>query len=514
MKGTTRSIRKDYLQADTPLRGFFEHSPLNPDFEAIIREKSKTTISREVLSDIIRGQYSHLELYPATEEALKKLASPTSFTVTTGHQLVFLGGPLFTTYKVLHTIKLAQTLSQKFPNYQIVPIFWIHTEDHDFEEINHYYPSYREMVEYSGSFSGKVGQHLIEPEISELLPLHFSSELREAYEAGKSWTDAYRSFMHQLFGPLGVLMIDADDPRLKSQFRKVFRRDIQENFSQACVNTTSDQLREKGYIPQVHPREINIFYLKGPLRNRIVKEGGRYRANQTEIYWTEKELLELLDQHPEYFSPNVCLRPLYQEQILPNLAYIGGWGELSYWMQLKGLFQEVNTPFPLLMPRMSATLFRAEEAQKWKDFGLSLQEIESPIPQLNKKLLQKYWKADSLKTHFESIHTELSRLESYIQTFSQTLPRSVEGHKVKSQRFFQRLEKKLEKSIMQGHPEFRELAALKEIIQPDRVRQERVLSLASFPNYSPQDLIKQIFESCQPLNYSPRIVTLEKMVQG
>ena len=139
---------------------------------------------------------------------------------------------------------------------------------------------------------------------------------------------------------------------------------------------------------------------------------------------------------------------------------------------------------------------------------MSLEEIDIPIPQLNKKLLQKYWKADSLKGHFENIHAELTKLESYIQTYSQTLPRSVEGHKVKSQRFFERLEKKLEKSIMQGYPEFRELAALKEIIQPDRLRQERVLSLASFPGYSPQDLIKQIFESCQPLNYTPRIITL------
>ena len=155
MKGTTRSIRKDYLLPDTPLREFYEHSPLTPDFESILQEKSKIPLSREILSEIIRKQYNNLTLYPATEEALKKLASPNSFTVTTGHQLVFLGGPLFTTYKVLHTIKLAQTLSQQLPDYQIVPIFWIHTEDHDFEEINHYYPSFREMVEYSGTFSGE-----------------------------------------------------------------------------------------------------------------------------------------------------------------------------------------------------------------------------------------------------------------------------------------------------------------------------------------------------------------------
>lgn len=508
MKGITRSIRKDYLLPDTPLREFYEHSPLEPDFEAIIQEKSKIPLSREILSNIIRKQYDGLELYPATQEALKNLAAPNAYTVTTGHQLVFLGGPLFTTYKVLHTIKLANTLSQKFPQYRIVPIFWIHTEDHDFEEINHYYPSYNEMVEYSGKFSGKVGQHIIEPEIAELLPPHFSENLQESYSPGQTWAAAYRSFMHQLFGPLGVLMIDADDPFLKGQFREVFRRDLEENFSQKCVNITSDRLREKGYVPQVHPREINIFYLKGALRNRLVKEGNRFRAYNSDQVWEKKDLLAMLDQHPEYFSPNVCLRPLYQEQILPNLAYIGGWGELSYWVQLKGLFEEAQTPFPLLMPRMSATLFRPHEARNWKDFGLDLTEIEHPIPQLSQKLLRKYWAADDLLAHFDSINSEIERLEAYVEQFSSTLPRSIEGHKVKSQRFFQRINKKLQKVIMQKYPEFNALTELKEKVQPDRLRQERVLSLASFPTYSPEDLIQQIFDSCEPLNYSPRFVTL------
>ncbi len=508
MNGSKKSIREDYLNPGAPLGKFYSYNPNQPEFEEIIQNKSAYPFDRETLVEVITEQYQGLTLFKETQQALSHLAQPNCYTVTTGHQLVFLGGPMFTTYKVLHTIKLAEELAQRHPQHQFVPIFWIHTEDHDYEEINHYFPSYQEKRVYEGKFEGKVGNHIIGKEISSLLPSSFPDELKASYQPGMTWAQAYRAYMHQLFGPLGVLMLDADDPRLKKQFIHTFQQDLVENLGQHCVETSSARLEEMGYSPQVSPREINIFYVEGNYRNRIVREDSYFRALDTPLKWTQNEMLNLLNQHPEYFSPNVCLRPLYQETILPNLAYIGGWGELSYWLQLKGLFDTAGVHFPLLLPRMSATILRKKEASQWLAKGLKLSDINFPLGDIQRKLTPNYWNEQDLQQHIKELEQQYQGLKTYIQTFSSTLPLSVESQLSKNRKFFTRLKKKVEKVIIQTHSEFKEVAVLKEAIQPDRMKQERILSLAAFPESSPQELISQLYEHCQPLNYSPSFFTL------
>ena len=508
MNGSKKSIRTDYLHPDAPLGDFYSYPPNQPDFERIIQNRSQYPADRDTLVEVIQAQYEGLPLYEETKQALKKLASPTCFTVTTGHQLVFLGGPLFTTYKVLHTIKLAEELSRQYPDKSFVPIFWIHTEDHDFEEINHYYPSFEEKRVYEGHFEGKVGQHLIEESIASLLPTHFSSKLTASYSPENSWADAYRAFMHQLFGPKGVLMLDADDPRLKRQFIPTIRKELMEHISQDRVSRTSNQLLDLGYHPQVTPREINLFYMEGPYRNRIVEEEGVFKVVDTSLSWEKEDFLQLLEEHPERISPNVCLRPLYQETILPNLAYIGGWGELSYWLQLKELFAAAAVHFPLVLPRMSLTLFREEEARKWNALGLSPEDIDRPLIDIHRKLTHTYWKREELQSHLDSLKKGYADLQHYVEQFSATLPRSVDSQLTKNKRFFTRLEKKIQKVIIHSHSEFEKITQLKETIQPDRRRQERILSLASFPGYDLPQLIDQLYEHCEPLNYTPSFYTL------
>ena len=508
MNGSKKSIRTDYLHPDAPLGDFYTYPPTQPNFEQIIQNRSQFPADRDTLVEVIQEQYQGLTLYEETKTALEKLSSPNCFTLTTGHQLVFLGGPLFTTYKVLHTIKLAEKLSQQYPDKSFVPIFWIHTEDHDFEEINHYYPSFEEKREYKGNFSGKVGQHAIEKEIASLLPEHFPAALTAPYAAGNLWTEAYRAFMHKLFGPKGVLMLDPDDPRLKRQFIPTIRKELHKHISQACVERTSTQLLDLGYSPQVSPREINLFYMEGPYRNRIIEEGGIYKVVDTPLTWEKETFLKLIEEHPEYISPNVCLRPLYQETILPNLAYIGGWGELSYWLQLKGLFVEAGVHFPLVLPRMSLTLFREEEARNWSSFGLSPEDIDRPLIDIQRKLALTYWRPEEFKSHLESLKKGYADLQNYVAQFSATLPRSVDSQLTKNKRFFTRLEKKIQKVIIHSHSEFEKIAQLKDSIQPERHRQERILSLAAFPGYDLPQLIDQLYEQCEPLNYTPSFYTL------
>ncbi len=508
MKTEKKHIPEDYLCAAETLKPFYSYDPARPDFKQIIEDKSKESIDRGLLTQVIREQYASLELFPETEKALEKLAKANSYTITTGHQLVFLGGPLYTTYKVLHTIKLAQHLSSIYPDNHFVPIFWIHTEDHDYEEINHYFLSYDKKITYPGDFRGKVGQHIIDEEITSLLPTHLAENLKAAYSPGTSWAEAYRSFIHQLFGPYGILMLDADDHRLKACFQNVLNQEITDQVSFHQVSHTTEALELAGYSSQITPREINLFYAEGELRNRIVARNGHYEVLDANISFTQADLLSTIHQTPGLFSPNVSLRPLYQEIILPNLAYIGGWGELSYWLQLKGLFEHYQVNFPLLLPRMSMTLFRPEEVKAWNDLGFELEDVKLPLDQLNKLMIPRFWKPDALIELENNISNGFEALASYIQTLSPTLPRSVKGQEVKTQRFFNNLEKKIHRVIKNSHGEFRRLSDLKQHIQPDGLKQERILSLASYPEVAPDKLVHQIWEHCQPLSLDPIFLRL------
>jgi len=508
LKSNKKSIKTDYLDATASLRPFYHYEPQNPDFGKIIRDKSAEAIDRQLLATVIEEQYQSLKLFPETQSSLDKLAQPNAFTLTTGHQLVMLGGPLFTTYKVLHIAKLAKVLSNQYPDYHFIPIFWIHTEDHDFEEINHYFSSFTQKHTYQGKFEGKVGTHIISDDIQTLLPGHFDDNLNASYAQGKSWATAFREWMHQLFGPYGVLMLDADDQRLKARFQDVLTEELLEQTSKSQINQTTQALQNAGYQAQITPRDINLFYAKGPLRNRILAENGHYHVLDTDMSFEKGDILQLVHSHPEIFSPNVSLRPLYQESILPNLAYIGGWGELSYWLQLKGIFEHYHVNFPLLIPRMSATLFTPELANKWIELGFELSDIEKPTHELESEIIPRFWDDTQLAMHMTKIRQDFEALAEYIEPISQTLPRSVKGQQVKNDRFFVNLEKKIHRVIKNSHGEFNRLRDIKQEIAPDGLKQERILSLAAFPEMSPKDLIKQLWEVCSPLSLEPTFLTL------
>ena len=508
MSTPPKSIRTDYATDAASLRAFYQYSPVNPDFSQIIKDKASNPVDRVLLAKVIEEQYEGLDMSPKMKENLQKLRQPNSFTITTGHQLVFLGGPLFTTYKVLHVIKLAEQLSALYPDTPVIPIFWIHTEDHDFEEINHYYKDFDTKITYQGKFNGNVGSHQIEEGIENLFPTHFPQNLTQAFSKGSSWAQAYRAYMHKLFGDYGILMLDPDDARLKAQFGKVISEELLHQHSFHLINQHSDHLVKEGYKAQILPREINLFYLNDTVRNRIIRENGSFKVIDTEISFQEEEMMRMVDEHPEYFSPNVSLRPLYQEIILPNLAYVGGWGELSYWLQLKGVFDHYRINFPLLLPRFSATLLEKDLYDQWKAFGFSEGELHKDAFSLFNQILPRFWSDDELSKHEKAIEHSFDQLKAYIESFSPSMPRSVEGQKVKTQRFFRNQRKKLKRLVREQHPEFKQLAALKHAIQADGKVQERVLSLASFPLIPPDELIEQIWQCVEPLSMAHTYIHL------
>ena len=510
MKTTRKNIRADYLAATSDLQAFYHYPIQQPDFAQIISDKSKELTDRESLHKALSQQYQGISTSDATRKNIDALRDKQTFTLTTGHQLVLFGGPLYTIYKVLTIIKLAEELRDRFSDYQFVPVFWIHTEDHDFEEINHYYTSFTDKHTYQGAFSGKVGGHILDESIISLIPAHFPQALKEAYQPGRSMSEAYFRFMNDLFKDYGLVILDADHPALKQAFRHVLKDELSQQSGFEEVNETSSRLQAAGYPLQISPREINLFYTDTNLRNRIVQKNGHYEVLDSALRFAPSELLQIAEQQPERFSPNVCLRPLYQEIILPNLAYTGGWAELAYWMQLRSLFEHHGVNFPLLLPRMSATVFPQKLQERWQALGFTKQDIHQPLHALNKKYIPKLWQSDKFDELAQQLTHSYQTLASYIGEISGTLVKSVKGQEVGAEKFLQNLEKKIHRVIRHQYASpFKEIEQIKFQLQPDPLVQERIWSLAALPQIDPYEFVRLAWKKCQPLEIKHQYLVVD-----
>jgi len=376
----------DYLAQDSKLQSYYHNFSNIDGFAKQIQEK-KTSVrseTRTVLVEALKRQYQNIEVSESTLEHIESLKSENTFTITTGHQLNLFTGPLYFLYKIMCVINLSEELAEQFPKQHFVPVYWMATEDHDFEEIN-YFNFKGKKVQWSRSDGGPVGRFNTDgleevfASFSEQLGTTRNAEylkalFKKGYLEHNNLADATRYIANELFAAYGLVIIDGDDAALKHLFAPYVKDELLQQHSHKAVSNTISEL-EKEYKIQVNPREINLFYLTDTIRERIIKEGGQYVINGTDIVFSEDELLKELENHPERFSPNVIMRPLYQEVILPNLCYVGGGGEQAYWLELKAYFEKVDVPFPILLLRNSVQVISEKQQKKLDALNISLEEL-------------------------------------------------------------------------------------------------------------------------------------------
>jgi len=376
----------DYLEQKESIKPFYNNFPDNNGFKKQLEEKgnSFSMAHRKVLVEALQNQYAAIEVSEETQANIDSLIHPNTYTVTTGHQLNLFTGPLYFLYKIISAINLAEELSAQFPASNFVPVYWMATEDHDFDEIN-YFNFKNNKVQWNRPDGGAVG-HFDTHGLKDVFE-QFSQQLgtsrnaaflknlfEEGYVKNDTLTGATRYIANQLFSTYGLVIVDGDDKDLKKLYTPIVAKELTEQTSFKAVLKTISTL-EKSYKIQVNPREINQFYLSENSRERIIKEGDRYVVNNTSISWSTGEILKEVNDFPERFSPNVIMRPLYQEVILPNLAYIGGGGELAYWLELKDYFNEVSIPFPILLLRNSVQVISTKQQKKLDSLSISHQEL-------------------------------------------------------------------------------------------------------------------------------------------
>jgi len=389
----------DYLDKKKELESFYNQSFSIDGFKNQVAEKELSIETREVLYNSLLEQYKGISITEGVQNNIEKLQHSNTYTVTTGHQLNLFTGPLYFFYKIITTINLAEKLSLEFPENNFVPVYWMATEDHDFEEINHFnlLGIKHEFVSDQKGAVGRMKLSSIEEvftQLDETLGARTGLEdlldkLKEHYQSSKTFTEAIRGFVNELFGKYGLVIIDGDDKSLKEVFASSIKKELIERSSFQTINKSSEQLEKLGYSKQVNPREINLFYLIDHTRERIVFEENQYKVLNTDFSFTQEEIINEVENFPERFSPNVVLRPLYQETVLPNLAYIGGGGELAYWLQLKNMFDNNDVSFPILGLRNSALIIDKNSSKKIDKLGFEILDIFQHEDDLIKQYIKK-----------------------------------------------------------------------------------------------------------------------------
>ena len=505
--GAFSKIALDYIDQAAALKPFFAHPPTLQGIQKAIEARKQFPTNRKILVQELNKQYEGVATSERVKVNIASLLSDDTFTVTTAHQNNIFTGPLYFIYKILHTIKLADHLKALMPSCNFVPVFYIGSEDADLDELNHIHLG-GEKLTWNTKQTGAVGRMKVDKELvkliglmeGQLLVLPYGNEIiasiKKYYKEGTTLQEATFRFVNSLFADYGLIILLPDNAVLKKQMVTVFEDDLLNQTASGIVEKTAERLQTAGYKVQASPREINLFYLKDDKRERIVKEGVRYKAQGTSLDLSEEEVRDELQKHPECFSPNVILRGLYQETILPNIAFIGGGGETAYWLQLKDLFEHYAVPFPLLVLRNSFLIVE----KKWQSIiaklGFTIEDFFLPEQELINRLVardtDKKLKLNGTFTEAEQLYNLIKKQVTSIDT---TLEKHVEALKTQTLHRLQELEKKMLRAERRKFADQqRQIHTIKEQLFPGNGLQERKENLSYYYAKWGKEFIQEFYE--------------------
>lgn len=514
--GFFSSLICDYLEQKPALAPFYHRFPGDENLPRQQEEKlaSYTSAQRKLLVAALERQYAQdgVEIPPAVRANLEDLALNDTCTVCTGHQLNILLGPLYTVYKIIHTINLARAWDRQGKRGRVLPVFWLASEDHDWEEINfiHYFGG---VLRWQGPQGGAVG-HLppfgmgkVLDELEQHLgPGEHARDLmsifRQAYHDRSNLAAATRALVNRLFGEDGLLIIDGDDPELKASQRELWEEELQAEKMHQVLQESNAEL-ERHYFLQAHARRINLFYLRSGHRNRLEKAGEGWQVLDSDLYFTAAELSAELQNKPERFSPNALLRPVYQERLLPNLAYIGGGGEIAYWLQLKAAFAAFSTPFPMLVLRNSVLWIDHKWQNRMQDLDLKPANLFAGLEGLQNAYAAQKAPVDPQLADYEArLQAIFAELEEIAHLTEESMLGAVNAQKQKQLNGLQNLRKKLIRAEKRRNKtEMDKLARIHGALFPKGGLQERHDNFSAYyVRYGP-DFFQRLQTDLDPLDF-------------
>jgi bacillithiol biosynthesis cysteine-adding enzyme BshC len=530
----TSALFADYLYAPDRTARFYDHRW--EGVEGLVRlapEIAARAGDRERLADALAAQNRRYGASELALEHVEMLRRPDSVAVVTGQQAGLFGGPLFTIYKALTAILLAERLRER--GVPAVPVFWVASEDHDFEEVNHLTVAGRDghletvRLDPCGySPDQPVGQVSLCAEIAErvtalfdaLPQTVFTEELRRdltaAYAPGTGFAESFSRLMARLFAPFGVVLLDPLDPELKALAAPTYAAAIRRapEISAALVER-SRELVDAGYHAQVFtsPDMMPLFILDENRRRAMVQRGdGRFAIKAGDREFTAEELLSFAEDCPSCLSPNVTLRPAVQDTLLPTVAYVGGPAEVAYFAQLQPVYHLVDRPMPVIVPRASATIVDRESAKTLERYGIRLEELFEDDEALVRKAVERSVDAATAEAFNETerqLDEHLERLRESLASVDPTLVKSLEGGRRKMVYQLEKLRTRFVHRASERDAVLRRrLDALEAMLHPHKGLQERTLNAYTYLALAGYRLIEDLAVVIDPEQRDHQVVDL------
>lgn len=470
---------------------------------------------REVLVDVLLDQNERWGLDAPTRRNIDTLREPESVAIVTGQQVGLFTGPLYTLYKTITTLQLTQEWDEQTGR-PVVPVFWVEGEDHDFEEIattdvlrrNEIVSlTYNSSIDDNPGAVGRLGLtdtiDDVLDRLDEVLPSSdfkpaVMERVRAAYRPGTSLEDAFVQLLSSLFEDEGLVFINPDDARLKALSRPLFRREIEDPRTPAArIDATSQALRDRGYHAQVAARPSNLFWLEDDARRALdLGNDGTFVLRGTDRTFSRAELLDRLDAEPERFSPNVVLRPLMQDYLLPTAAYVAGPSEVSYFAQYGDVYDWASLERPLIHPRASVSLVEGKVQKVLDKYDLSVSDFQVDLETLFQEVVVKTMEVDIDAVFSEAmprLHQAINALKPEVEAVDRTLGSSVEATRAAIVDEMETLKQKVVRAEKRQQDEVRaQLEKAHVNLRPNGALQERTINVLYYLNKYSLDLISDL----------------------
>ncbi|MGE5314544.1 MAG: bacillithiol biosynthesis cysteine-adding enzyme BshC [Acidobacteriota bacterium] len=486
------------------------------DWQRTIEQAVARPLDRATLVRVLHEQNRALHCSVRTLANIDLLDNHNTVAVVTGQQLGLFSGPLYTLFKTITTLKLAEKLSIDFPSYHFVPVFWLEGEDHDFDEINSVtiLNAQNELQQFTYLVGGQpfdrnpgaTGAICIDETITALFDSLAASLthteytdgvvelLRGYYKPGATLMEAFAGLMHRLFEETGLVLLNANHPELKQLMKPVFRREIEtESDTSKLIIEKSVELEDQ-YHAQIKPKPINLFMFHKGGRFPLEPSEHDYYLKGTRQRYTRDELLSAIDATPEMFSPNVALRPVCQDMILPTVAYIGGPGEIAYFAQLKTVFEKFGVPMPIIYPRATATILEEKINKVLEKYSLTMPDLMGDLDLVLQKISEQVAEVkveDLFSTMNAKIHAALVEGSFGIQQIDPTLKPVIDSTMQKFEQHLKGVKEKTQKAQQQKQEvSLKQIRKAASTLFPNENFQEREFTVLQFMNKYGIDFMK------------------------
>ncbi|TRZ75632.1 MAG: bacillithiol biosynthesis cysteine-adding enzyme BshC [Chitinophagaceae bacterium] len=550
--GLFSALINDYIETKGKAQSFVNYTQNIEGYKKAIDQRASFPTNRKVLVEVLQNQYTQLEkegsvsnvqnnnnsnnsnnnrllnsldnkvAFTLVNDNVNLLLKENTFTVNTAHQPNIFTGPLYFLYKIVHAIQLAAELKKQFPQHNFVPIYYMGSEDADLQEVGSYTLA-GEAYQWNTKQKGAIGRMKVDDELIKLLQnlegywlvqpagKEALEILKQAYQKEKTISEATLALVHAYFGKYGLVVIQPDNTNLKSLFIDVMEKELRTGFSQKAIQSTKEKLASSYHV-QSDGRDVNLFYLKENIRARIEKQGASYIVVDTDIHFTEEEIVKELHAHPDRFSPNVILRGVYQETILPGIAFIGGGGELAYWMELKNVFTEVKVHYPILQLRNSFMFMNEKQTAHWNSLGFALEEIFKPMLELELDYVKNQTKENlALTNHIASLNDLYTSIQQDVIKIDTSLGDHAKNLSVQAQKKLALLEKKMIRAEKRKQKtSIDRIQAIKGSLFPKNSVQERVDNFSVWVGAYGWDWVEAVLENSTTLNPCFTIITITK----